>query len=103
MHRRVAVSSASGIQYCVTLYRPEAEYGAMTEGAEECMFSRTGFSFPRPRVVLGRAAGYYLVFHEHNQRAKAVAETPLSSSYSQHIEVIWHFLQDFLETETINI
>ncbi|CAN0053474.1 unnamed protein product, partial [Sphacelaria rigidula] len=99
----IAVSSTSRTQHCVTLSTTEAEYVAMAEGAKECMFFRSVLSFLRPRVVLGRQVEYDIVLYEDNEGAKALADNPLSSGRSKHIDVTWHFIRDLVRTGAVRI
>ena len=91
MYGGAAVWSTSRTQYCVTLSTTEAEYVAMAEGEKECMFVRSVLSFLQPRLVLGRGVEYDIFLYEDNEGAKALAESPLSSSRSKYVDVRWNF------------
>ncbi|CAN0069483.1 unnamed protein product, partial [Sphacelaria rigidula] len=95
------VLSTSRTKHCVTLPTTEAEHVAMAEGAKECMLVRSILSFLRPRVVLGRQMEYDIVLHEDNEGAKALADNPLSSGRSKHIDVRWHFIRDLVRTGAV--
>ena len=101
MYGGIAVSCFSRTQHCVTLSTTEAEYVAMAEGAKECMFVRSVLSFLRPKVVLGREVDYDIVLFEDNEGAKALADNPLSSGRSKHIDVRWHFIRDLVRNEEV--
>ncbi|CAM9241671.1 unnamed protein product, partial [Sphacelaria rigidula] len=103
MYGGIAVSSTSRTQHCVTLSPTEAEYVAMAEGAKEYMFVRSVLSFLRPKVVLGRQVEYDIVLYEDNEGAKALADNPLSSGRSKHIDVRWHYIGDLVRTGVLRI
>ena len=98
-----SVSSTSRTQHCVTLSTIKAEYVAMAEGAKECMFVRSVLSFLKPRLVFGREVEYDTVLYEDNEGAKALAENPLSSGRSKHIDVRWHFTRDLVRSGAVKI
>ncbi|CAM9308868.1 unnamed protein product [Sphacelaria rigidula] len=97
MYGGIAVSSTSRTQHCVTLSTTEAEYVAVAEGAKECMFVRSVL------VVLGRQVEYDIVLYEDNEGAKALADNPLSSGRSKHIDVRWHLIRDLVRTGAVRI
>ncbi|CAN0010261.1 unnamed protein product, partial [Sphacelaria rigidula] len=66
-------------------------------------FVRSVLSFLRPRVVLGRVEEYDIVLYEDNEGAKALADNPLSSGRSKHIDVRWHFIRDLVRTGAVKI
>ena len=75
----------------------------MAEGAKECMFVRSVLYFLKPRLVLGREVEYDIVLYEDNEGAKALAENPLSSGRSKHIDVRWHFTRDLVRSGAVRI
>ena len=75
-----AVYATSRTQHCVTSSTTEAEYVALAEGAKKGMFVRSVMSFMQPNV-------YEITLMEDNEGAKAMAENPLSSGRSKHIDV----------------
>ena len=82
--------ATSRTQHCLTLSMTEVEYAALAEGAMEGMFVRSVMSFMQPNV-------YEIALMEDNEGAKAMAENPLSSGRSKHIDVKWHFIRELVE------
>ena len=92
-----AVYAASCIQHCVTLSTTEVEYVALAEGAKEGMFVRSVLSFAQPNV-------YEITLMEDNEGDKAImAESPLSSGRSKHIDVRWHFIRELVEKKELKV
>ena len=91
-----AVYATSRTQHCVTLSTIEAEYVAITEGAKEGLFARSVLSFMTPRKNKVNSRVYEIDILEDNKGAKAMAENPLGSGRSKHINVRWHFLRDLV-------
>ena len=94
--------ATSRTQHCVTLSTTEAEYVTMAEGAKEGLFVRSVLSFMQPRKNKVNSDVYEIEnkieILEDNEGAKAMAENPLSSGRSKHIDVRWHFLRDLVES-----
>ena len=90
-----AVYATSRTQHYVTLFTTEAEYVALAEGAKEGMFVRSVMSFIQPNV--------YEITLEDNKGAKAMAENPLSSGRSKHIDVRWHFIHELVEKKELKV
>ena len=86
---RPAVRWASSTQRCVTLSTTEAEYVALGEGVKEALFSGAVLSFLCPEL-----SGSCVRVFEDNEGAKALAENPLSSTWSKHIYVRFHFSRE---------
>ena len=82
----------SRTQKCVTLSTTEAEYVAMGDGVKEAIFMRGVLTF---FLVPDYKLEHIEVF-EDNEGAKALAENPLSSSNSKHIDVRHHFLRELV-------
>eukprot|EP00904_Undaria_pinnatifida_P007540 jgi/Undpi1/3916/HiC_scaffold_16.g07284.m1 len=93
-----AVSWASSTQTCVTLSTAEAEYVALGEGVKEALFTGAVLSFICPELT-----GSCVRVFEDNQGAIALAENPLSSARSKHIDVRFHFVRELLRAEKIDI
>ena len=91
-----AVYATSRTQHCVTLSTTEAEYVALAEGAKEGMFVRSVMSFMQPNV-------YEITLMEDNEGAKAMAENPLSSGRSKHIDVRCHFIRELVEKKELKV
>ena len=86
-----AVSWTSSTLRCVTLSTAEAEYVALGEGVKEAMFTDAVLSFICPEL-----SGSCVRVFEDNQRAISLAENPLSSARSEHIDVRFHFVRELL-------
>ena len=86
----VTVSWLSRMQKCVTLSTTKAEYVAMTDGLKEAIYVRNVLSFTDfiRRII---------VLREYNQGAIALAENPVGSNNSKHIEVRIHFIREKVE------
>ncbi|CAM9949757.1 unnamed protein product, partial [Sphacelaria rigidula] len=87
MYGGVVVSATSRTQHCVTLSTTEAEYVAMAEGAKEGLFVKAVLTLLRPQTVSGSGEDQGILLYEDNEGAKALAENPLSSERSKHIDV----------------
>ena len=93
-----AVSWASSTQRCVTLSTTEAEYVALGEGVKEALFTGAVLSFICPEL-----SGSCVRVFEDNQGAIALAQNPLSSARSKHIDVRFHFVRELLRAKKIDI
>ena len=93
-----AVSSASSTQRCVTLSTSEAEYVALGEGVKEALSTGAILSFICPELT-----GSCVRVFEDNQGAIALAENPLSSARSKHINVRFHSVRELLRAKKIDI
>ena len=91
----VAVMLGNAAVYA-TLSTTEAEYVALVEGAKEGMFVRSVMSLMQPNV-------YEITSMEDNEGAKAMAEKPLSSGRSKHIDVRWHFIRELVEKKELKV
>ena len=81
----------SRTQKSVTLSTTEAEYVAMGDGVKEALFVHGMLEFLSPGKKL---KGIRML--EDNGGAIALAENPISSSNSEHIDVRHHFLRDLV-------
>ena len=90
------VYATSRKQHCVTLCTTEAEYVALAEGAKEGMFVRSEIFFMQPNM-------YEITLMEGNEGAKAMAENPLSSGRSKHIDVRWNFIRELVEKKELKV
>ena len=81
---------ASSTQRCVTLSTAEAEYVALGEGVKEALFTGAVLSFICPALLSGSCVRV----SEDNQGAIALAQNPLSSARSKHIDVRFHFVRE---------
>lgn len=88
----------SRTQRRVTLSTTEAEYVAMAEGVKRALFVRGVLKFLRPNLKSPTISVF-----EDNRGAKALAENPLSSSNSKHIDVRHHFLRELVAEGNIDV
>ena len=88
----------SRTQKCVSQSTSEAEYLAMGDGAKEALFVNGMLKFLRPSRKLRK-----IDVLEDNEGAIALAENPLSSSRSKHIDVRHHFFRNLTEEGVIEI
>lgn len=88
----------SRTQKCVSQSTSEAEYLAMGDGVKEALFVNGMLKFLRPSVQLGK-----IEVLEDNTGATALAENPLSSCRSKHIDVRHHFLRNLTAEGVLNI
>ena len=58
---------------------------------------RSVLSFMQPKSKVNSNV-YEIEILEDNEGAKAMAENPLSSGRSKHIDMRWHFLRDLVES-----
>ena len=94
----VLVVWISRTRKCVSQSTSEAEYLAMGDGVKEALFVNGMLQFLRP----GRKPRKIDVF-EDNEGAIALAENPLSSSSSKHIDVRHHFLRNLTEEGVMEV
>ncbi|CAB1103450.1 unnamed protein product [Ectocarpus sp. CCAP 1310/34] len=92
------VSWFSWTQKCVSLSTSEAEYIAMGDGVKEAFFVNGMLQFLRPSAKPRKIDVF-----EDNEGAIALAENPLSSSRSKHIDVRHHFLRNLTEEGVIEV
>ena len=93
-----AVGWASSTQRCVTLSTAEAEYVALGEGVKEALFTGAVLF-----VICPELTGSCVRVFEYNQGAIALAENPLDSARSEHIDVRFHFMRELLRAKKIGI
>ena len=84
-----AVSWFSRTQRCVSLSTSEAEYVALSEGLKEILFLRAVLAFMKP----GNEEQKVIVY-EDNVGAVRLANNPLSSVRSKHIDIRYHFIRN---------
>ena len=75
----------------------------MPEGAKEGLYVQSVLTFLRPKTLSGSVEDQGIVLYEDNEGAKALAQNPLSSERSKHIDVRYHFFRDLVRKETIRI
>jgi len=76
----------------------EAEYVVLGEGVKEALFTGAVFSFICPEL-----SGSCVQVFEDTQGGIALAENPLSSARSTHIDVRFHFVRELLRAKKIDI
>ena len=82
----------SRTQKCVSQSASQAEYLATGDGVKEALFVNGILQFLRPSVESRK-----IEVLEDNEGAIALAENPLSSCRSKHIDVRHHFLRNLTE------
>jgi len=88
----------SRTQKCITLSTSEAEYVGMGDGVKEALFVNGLLVFLRPSDKIGK-----IQVLEDNEGAIALAENPLSSGNSKHIDIRHHFLRSLTEDGVLAI
>ena len=94
--RGTLVSWFSRTQKCETLSTTEAEYVSMADGVKEAPYVRGVLVFLMPSLGSPSIG----VFGD-NKGAIDLAENPLSSSNSKHIDVRYHFLRELVGKEDL--
>ena len=92
------VAWISRTQKCVTLSTTEAEYVSMGDGVKEGLFVNDVLKFLVPSARNGK-----IEVLEDNEGAIALAENPLSSCNSKHIDIRHHFLRSLTEDGVLAI
>ena len=88
----------SRTQKCVSQSTSEAEYLAMGDGVKEALFVNGMLQFLRPSAKPRK-----IDVLEDNEGAIALAENPMSSCRSKHIDVRHHFLRNLTEEGVIEV
>ena len=70
-------------QKCITLSTTEAEYVAIADGVKEALYVRGILAF-----LMASLGAMSIGVHEDNKGAIELAENPLSSSNSKHIDCL---------------
>ena len=92
--RGAAVRWASSIPRCVTLSTAQAEYVALGERVMEALFTGAVLPFICPELTGSRVRVF-----DDNQGAIALADNPLSSARSKHIDVLLNFVRELLRAK----
>ncbi|CAN0489253.1 unnamed protein product, partial [Laminaria digitata] len=92
------VSWGSSTQNIVTLSTTKAEYVALGDGVKEALFAKSVLSF----VVPSLSEKFFEVFVD-NKGAIALANDPLSSARTKHIDVRFHFIRELVRSKTISV
>jgi hypothetical protein len=89
-----AVSWRSKKQETVARSSTEAEYMALSDGAQEAMWLR------RLLVSIGWEMNT-IPLHVDNESAIALARNPVQHSRTKHIDVHWHFIRQAIDREVV--
>ena len=92
------VSFYSTTQKCITLSTTEAEYVAMATGIRETIFMRYVWSFIFPDRDVG-----YTTVKEDNKGAIYLANNPVTTPNSKHIDVRLHFFRERVADQEFQI
>ena len=95
---RSCVSWFSRTQKCVSTSSSEAEYISLAECTKEAMFVRYVLEFLEPGKRLPP-----IVLREDNEGAIHLAQNPLSSGRTKHIDVWYHFVRDLVKKGQVRI
>ena len=93
-----SVSWFSTTQKIVTLTTTEAEYVALGDGVKEALFVKVVLSFIIPSI----SDNCIKVFVDNNG-ATSLANNPLSSARTKHIDVCFHFIRELTRSKTISV
>ena len=93
-----SVSWFSSTQKTVTLSTADTEYVALGDGAKEALFVKGVLSFIIPSI----SENCIKVFVD-NDGAISLAEKPLSSARTKHIDVRSHFIRELTRSKTISV
>ena len=93
-----AVSWFSRTQRCVTLSTSEAEYVSISDSMKDILYLRGFLGFMRPS-----SAEQKVILFEDNQGAVHLANNPLSSLRSKHIDVWYHFFRNEVKEGRIEV
>ena len=77
---------------------PQQKQSTLGEGVQEALFTGAVLSFICPEL-----SGSCVRVFEDNQGVVTLAENPLSSARSEHIDVRFHFVRELLRAKKINI
>ena len=92
------VSWFSRTQHCVTLSTTESEYIALTEVTREVIFLRQILDFIEPR----REVRPVTIF-EDNDGAIKLADNPICTNRTKHIDVRYHFVREKVANQTVKV
>ena len=95
---KFSVSWFSSTQKIVTLSTTEAEYVALGDGVKEALLVKGVLSFIIPSI----SENYIKVFVD-NDGAISLANNPLSSARTKHIDVRFHFFRELTRSKTISV
>ena len=94
----VVVAWASLTQKVHALSTTEAEYISITDGVKELLFAKGVVSFLVPELS-ERCCDVFV----DNAGAISLANNPLSSARTKHIDVRYHFIRELVRSKTIRV
>ena len=95
---KTSVSWFSSTQKIVTIFTTETEYVALGDGVKEALFVKGVLSFIIPSI----SENSIKVFVD-NDGAISLANNPLSSARTKHIDVRFHFIRELTRSKTISV
>ena len=93
-----SVSWFSSTQEIITLSTTEAEYVALGDGVKEALFVKGVLSFIIPSI----SENCIKVFVDNNG-AISLANNPLNSARTKHIDVRFHFIRELTRSKTMSV
>ena len=93
-----AIGWKSSTQECVTTATGESEYVALCVASKEALFTRAVLVFLQPEL-----SGMRVDIFGDNEGAKAIADSPSSTSRSKHFDVKLHFIRELIRTGEVRI
>ena len=93
-----SVSWFSSTQKIVTLSTTEAEYVALGDGVKEALFAKGVHFFIIPSI----SENCIKMFLD-NDGAISLANNPLNSARTKHIDVRFHFIRELTRSKTISV
>jgi hypothetical protein len=93
-----AISWTSRKQHTVALSSTESEYYALCLAAQEAIYLKALFN--DFKLV---AKTETVVIHQDNQGSMAIANNPISTRRSKHIDIKYHFIREKVETKEIKL
>ena len=95
---KLSVSWFSSTHKIIALSTTEAEYVALGDGVKEALFVKGVLSFTIPSI----SENCIKVFVD-NDGAISLANSPLSSEKTKHIDVRFHFIRELTRSKTISV
>lgn len=92
------MSGISRSQRNVTLTTTQAEYMVMVEVVKDVLFTQGILKFVHPEVE-----DMYTNVYDQNQGDMQLANNPMSSTNSKHVDVRHHFLRELIRSDEIRI
>lgn len=89
----IVADASSNNHRCLTLSTSEAEYIGIGERAKSGLYTRVVLSFVQPQLSV-----VCLRLFKDNERANALAENPLCSARSKHVDFFMRFLRELVKS-----